>query len=141
LTSTRRWSPPTPKGDGGGQLQGRASASILFCYLDESNESLAGRPSPWQRLRQTPRPTTSAVWQQAMAHYRARLGHEILSAPTLAAPTHDFVNELRKYEIRFSISFDSPAVSLRHPGHGPRASWVPAIPQAGEVREVPLISS
>jgi hypothetical protein len=76
------------------------------------------------------------VLQQAMEQLpEPAWSMEILARADSGGATHDFVNELRAFEIRFSISFD-----LIEPVRDailamPESAWVPAITQAGEVRE------
>lgn len=66
----------------------------LLCYLDESSEALAGILRPGNAGANT------------AADHIAVLGMEILARADSGGATHDFVNALRAYEIRFSISFD-----------------------------------
>src|SRR5256885_1580519 len=118
-----------------GNFKGGFGFHPLVCYLDESNEALAGILRPGNAGANTAADHI-AVLQQAMGQLPdSAWGMEILARADSGGATHDFVNELRAFEIRFSISFD-----LIEPVRDailamPESAWVPAITQAGKERE------
>jgi Transposase DDE domain group 1 len=118
-----------------GNFKGGFGFHPLVCYLDESNEALAGILRPGNAGANTAADHI-AVLQQAMAQLPdPGWGMEILARADSGGATHDFVNALRALQIRFSISFD-----LTEPVRDailamPESAWVPAITQAGEERE------
>jgi hypothetical protein len=118
-----------------GNFKGGFGFHPLVCYLDESNEALAGILRPGNAGANTAADHI-AVLQQAMEQLpEPAWGMEILARADSGGATHDFVDELRAFEICFSISFD-----LTEPVRDailamPESAWVPAVTQAGEERE------
>src|SRR5260370_199711 len=118
-----------------GNFKGGFGFERLRWYLDESSEGLAGILRPGNAGANTAADHI-AVLQQAMGQLpELAWGMEILARADSGGATHDFVNELRAFEICFSISFD-----LTEPVRDailamPENAWVPAITQAGEERE------
>ena len=118
-----------------GNFKGGFGFHPLVCYLDESKEALAGILRPGNAGANTAADHI-AVLEQAIAQLPdPGWGMEILARTDSGGATHDFVNALRAYEIRFSISFD-----LTEPVRDailamPESAWVPAITQVGEERE------
>src|SRR5215467_10347461 len=118
-----------------GNFKGGFGFHPLLCYLDESGEALSGV------LRSGNAGANSAtdhivVLHQAMGQLPdPAWGTEILARADTGGATHDFVNELRAFEIRFSISFDLIEPVRQAILAMPESAWVPAITQIGEERE------
>ena len=118
-----------------GNIKGGFGFHPLACYLDESNEALAAILRPGNAGANTAADHI-AVLQQAMEQLpEPAWGMEILARADSGGATHDFVNELRAFEIRFSISFDLIEPVREAILAMPESAWVPAITQAGEERE------
>jgi len=87
-----------------GNFKGGFGFHPLVCYLDESEEALAGILRPGNAGANTAADHI-AVLQQAMGQLPdSAWGMEILARADSGGATHDFVNELRAFEIRFSIT-------------------------------------
>jgi hypothetical protein len=118
-----------------GNFKGGFGFHPLTCYLDESSEALAAILRPGNAGANTAADHI-AVLQQAMGQLpQPAWGMEILARADSGGATHDFVNELRAFEIRFSISFDLIEPVREAILAMPECAWVPAITQAGEERE------
>lgn len=118
-----------------GNFKGGFGFHPLVCYLDESSEALAGLLRPGNAGANTAADHI-ALLHQAMAQLpEPGWGMEILARADSGGATHDFVNALRAYEIRFSISFDLTEPVREAILAMPESAWVPAITQAGQERE------
>jgi hypothetical protein len=76
----------------------------------------------------------AAVLQQAMDQLigvTPASGMEILVRADSGGATHDLVNQLRAFEIRFDLTKPVRNAIMAMP----ESAWVPAVTQAGEVRE------
>jgi hypothetical protein len=118
-----------------GNFMGGFGFHPLACYLDETNEGLAGILRPGNAGANTAADHI-VVLQQALEQLpEPAWGMEILARADSGGATHDFVNALHELAIRFSFGFD-----LIEPVRDailamPESAWVPAITQAGEERE------
>jgi Transposase DDE domain group 1 len=117
-----------------GNFKGGFGFHPLTCYLDESNEALAAILRPGNAGANTAADHIT-VLQQAMEQLpEPAWGMEILARADSGGATHDFVNELRALEIRFSISFDLVELVRDAILAMPESAWVPAIPQVRSAR-------
>jgi hypothetical protein len=119
------------KEEAAGNFKGGFGFHPLLCYLDESNEALAGILRPGNAGANTAADHV-VVLEQAMQQLpEPAWGMEILAR----ADSHDFVNALRAYDIRFSISCDLVEPVRDAILATPENAWLPAITQTGEERE------
>ncbi len=118
-----------------GTFKGGFGFHPLACYLDESGEALAALLRPGNAGANTAADHVVVLHQALEQLPEAAWGVDMLARADSGGATHDFVNALREFEIRFSISFD-----LTEPVRDgilamPESAWVPAVTQAGEERE------
>ena len=106
-----------------GNFKGGFGFHPLVCYLDESGEALAGILRPGNAGANTAVDHIAVLYLALEQLPDPAWGMEILARADSGGATHDFVNELRAFEIRFSISYD-----LIEPVRMRSASNVKAVP-------------
>ena len=109
----------------------------LLCYLDNTDEALAGILRPGNAAAHTPADHIT-VLDAALAQLpppKLRGRRRILARADSAGATHDFINALREREIRFSVGLPLTAGVRTAVLETPARAWVPAIRQDGEDRD------
>ncbi len=109
----------------------------LLCYLDASEEALAGMLRPGNAGA-----NTAADHKEVL---KAALGQlpesarkedfEILVRGDSAAASHEFLDEVREQKLRFSVGFDLTEPVREAILKMPKKAWRPALTQEGEVRQ------
>ena len=118
-----------------GNFKGGFGFHPLACYLDESNEALAGILRPGNAGANTVADHIAVLYQALEQLPDPAWGMEILARADSSGATHDFVDVLRELQIRFSFGFDLIEPVREAILAMPESAWVPAITQAGEERE------
>jgi hypothetical protein len=118
-----------------GNFKGGFGFHPLFCYLDESEEALAGILRPGNAGANTAADHLTVLGQALAQLPECAWGMEMLARADSGGATHEFVNELRELEIRFSIGFDLTEPVRQAILATPESAWVPALTQAGQERE------
>lgn len=109
----------------------------LLCYLDNTDEALAGLLRPGNAAAHTPADHIT-VLDAALAQIpppKPRGRRCILARADSAGATHGFVDALRERGIRFSVGFPLTASVRDAVLQTPARAWVPAIRQGGEDRD------
>jgi Transposase DDE domain group 1 len=109
----------------------------LLCYLDNTDEALAGILRPGNAAAHTPADHIT-VLDKALAQIpqpKLRGRRRILARADSAGATHAFINALRERGIRFSVGLPLTAGVREAVLQMPDRAWVPAIRQDGEDRE------
>ena len=109
----------------------------LLCYLDNTEEALAGLLRPGNAAAHTPADHVT-VLKAALAQIpppRPRVRRRILARADSAGATHGFVNALREQGIRFSVGFELREKVRSAVLEMPAGAWVPAIRQDGKDRD------
>jgi hypothetical protein len=118
-----------------GNFKGGFGFHPLVCYLDESNEALAGILRPGNAGANTAADHIAVLYLALEQLPDPAWGMEILARADSGGATHDFVNVLRELQIRFSCGFDLVESVRDAILATPESAWVPAITQAGKERE------
>jgi DDE family transposase len=118
-----------------GNFKGGFGFHPLTCYLDESGEALAAELRPGNAGANTAGDHLDVLLQALDQLPERAWGMPILARTDSGGATHEFVDELRRLQIRFSIGFDLTAPVRDAILATPEDAWVPAITQAGEKRE------
>lgn len=105
----------------------------LLCYLDNTNEALAGK---LRRGNATANDAADhiAVLDAALEQLPGER-RQMLARADSAGATHGFLDALHERDIRFSVGFDLTAAVRDAVLKMPAAAWVPAVRQDGEDRE------
>ena len=109
----------------------------LLCYLDNTDEALAGLLRPGNAAAHTPADHIT-VLDAALAQLpppQPRKRRPILARADSAGATHGFVTALRERRIRFSIGFQLTAHVRTAVLAMPSRAWVPAFRQDGTDRD------
>ena len=109
----------------------------LLCYLDNTDEALAGMLRPGNAASHTPADHI-AVLDDALAQLPKPAPEQkrsILARADSAGATHDFLNALRTRGLRFSVGFELRAKVRVAVLETPAGAWVPAIRQDGGDRD------
>jgi hypothetical protein len=109
----------------------------LLCYLDNTEEALAGLLRPGNAAAHTPVDHIT-VLDAALAQIpppKPRGRRRILARADSAGASHDFTDGLRERGIRFSVGFPLTANVRDAVLQTPATAWIPAIRQDGEDRE------
>jgi hypothetical protein len=118
-----------------GNFKGGFGFHPLLCYLDGCGDALAGMLRPGKAGSNTVADHV-AVLEAALAQLPDEAwGMEMLARADSSGATHDFLDALREYEIRFSVGFDLTEPVRQAILAMPEDAWLPAISQDGELRE------
>jgi Transposase DDE domain group 1 len=109
----------------------------LLCYLDNTDETLAGILRPGNAAAHTPADHLTVLDASLvqLPPPRPRERRRILGRADSAGATHGFINALRERGIRFSVGFNLTAAVRTAVLEMPAAAWVTAARQDGEDRD------
>jgi hypothetical protein len=118
-----------------GNFKGGFGFHPLVCYLDESEEALAGILRPGNAGANTAGDHVDVLLQALEQLPDRAWGMEILVRADSGGATHEFVNALRELQIKFSVGFDLTGPVREAILAVPESGWVPAVTQEGEERK------
>jgi hypothetical protein len=123
------------KEDAAGNWKGGFGFHPLLCFLDGTDEGLAGLLRPGNAGSNTAADHERVLIEALEQLPREALSEEILVRADIGGATHDFTRTCRDASIRFSVGYELTAAVRERLLALPEAAWEAALDADGERRE------
>jgi hypothetical protein len=123
------------KEEAAGNWKGGFGFHPLLCFLDETDEGLAGLLRPGNAGSNTATDHEQLLIEALEQLPREALEEEILVRCDIGGATHDFTRSCRDADVRFSVGYELTEAVREAVLALPEAAWRAAIDREGEDRE------